>query len=121
MIDLIALSREQRAEIIKTVCETAVRMMNPERIILFGSAAHDQPRPDSDLDILIVQETSLPFAKRAVQLRLAHADLRVPMDLIVLTPAEFEEYRDVPGMLQYVARSTGKVIYEREAHAPASR
>jgi predicted nucleotidyltransferase len=121
MIDISTLSPEQRAEIIRTVRDAAVRLMNPERIILFGSAARDQPAPDSDLDILIVLETDLPFAKRGIQLRLALADLRVPMDIIVLTPAEFEKYRDVPGMLQHIACATGKVIYEREVTAKASR
>ena len=121
MIDLSALSKTERQEIINRIRDAAVKLMNPERVILFGSAARDRPAPDGDLDILIVQETDVPFAKRAVELRLALADLRVPMDIFVLTPDEFEKYRDVPGMLQHIAHSTGKVLYEREAHAPARR
>src|SRR5260370_7241228 len=34
-----------------------VREFHPERIILFGSYAYGQPRPDSDVDLLVL----LPF------------------------------------------------------------
>ena len=38
---------------------------NPERIVLFGSHAHGTDRPDSDLDLLIVEDSDLPRYRRA--------------------------------------------------------
>ena len=38
---------------------------DPTKIVLFGSRARDDARPDSDIDILIVEESDLPRYKRA--------------------------------------------------------
>ena len=42
---------------IADLSERIARQFQPERIILFGSYAYGQPRPDSDVDLLVV----LPF------------------------------------------------------------
>lgn len=38
----------------------------PQRIVLFGSHARGDARPESDLDLLIVEDSTLPRHKRAV-------------------------------------------------------
>ncbi len=43
---------------------------NPERIILFGSYANGTQSDDSDLDLLIIQETDLPPQKRGFDIRM---------------------------------------------------
>ena len=40
---------------------------SPLKIILFGSRARGTARPDSDLDLLIIEESDLPRYKRAVR------------------------------------------------------
>ena len=42
---------------------------------------------DSDIDLVAVMETNLPYQKRAIPL-LEQLDSRFPVDLAVLTPAE---------------------------------
>jgi uncharacterized protein len=39
----------------------------------------------------------------------------MPKDIIVVTPEEVEQYKDVVGTLIYPALREGKVIYERRA------
>ena len=42
---------------------------NPDSIILFGSYAFGTPNSDSDLDLLIIKQTSLPKHLRASEVR----------------------------------------------------
>jgi uncharacterized protein len=44
---------------------------SPEKIVLFGSWARGQARPDSDLDLLIIEESDLPRYRRAGRYRMA--------------------------------------------------
>ena len=45
---------------IADLSDRIAREFQPDKIILFGSYAHGQPRPDSDVDLLVV----LPFEGR---------------------------------------------------------
>ena len=66
-------------------------------MILFGSLARGEGRPDSDADILVEMETDLkPFERRrAVDRIFGLRDW--PMDLFVYTPEEVERLKDVAG------------------------
>ncbi|WP_305044999.1 nucleotidyltransferase domain-containing protein [Geoalkalibacter sp.] len=55
---------------------------------LIGSCARGDARPWSDIDLILVCETALPFVERP-RLFAALDDLGVPVDLLVYTPEEF--------------------------------
>src|SRR3990172_11791072 len=85
----------------------------PLKVILFGSHAWGQPTEDSDIDLLIVKETSDRFIDRWVKVRELIADpkRRIPVEPIVVTPGELER-RLAEGdqfFQEIVAR--GKVVY----------
>ena len=42
---------------------------HPQRIILFGSYAYGRPRPESDLDLLVIMHTPLSESQQAMQIR----------------------------------------------------
>jgi predicted nucleotidyltransferase len=42
----------------------ALQRYQPQRIILFGSAARGEADAESDLDVLVIKETPAPFVKR---------------------------------------------------------
>ena len=44
------------AGLLEEVVRRVVSVAEPERIILFGSAARGEVRPDSDLDLLVVKD-----------------------------------------------------------------
>ena len=46
-------------EAILDVVEQIKTKFKPEKIILFGSYAHGNPRPESDVDLLVVMPTDL--------------------------------------------------------------
>ncbi len=63
----------------------------------------------SDVDLLIIWETSLGFLERTVELY-RRLQPRVATDLLVYTPAEMERMMDKAWMRQALAE--GKVLYE---------
>jgi uncharacterized protein len=102
----------------ETICEMVRRIVaqfNPDKIILFGSHARGKPGPDSDVDLLVVMPPHGSKRERAVEIYGLLAGMGVPKDVIVVTPEEFEAYRDAPGTVIRTARQEGKVLYERAA------
>lgn len=95
----------------ETVKRIAERF-SPEKIIIFGSVARGTADEHSDLDILVVMDSDMQPHERAVPIYLAVAGIRIPKDIIVLTPEEFassseNEYSFVSEIAQ-----TGVVAYE---------
>ncbi|MFH1732644.1 MAG: nucleotidyltransferase domain-containing protein [Planctomycetota bacterium] len=88
------------------------RVLRPEKIVLFGSRARGDSRPDSDYDLLVIQESDKPRYRRAGAAYAALADL--PVEVMVYTPAEAGEWSDVPQAFVTTALREGKVLYERE-------
>ena len=85
----------------------------PLKVILFGSHVWGEPTEDSDIDLLIVKETSERFIDRWVSVRelIADPERRIPVSPIVVTPGELQ--RRLAGgdqfFQQIVAR--GKLLY----------
>ena len=101
------------AEDIAYVRDRIVRAYRPEKIILFGSAASDHPRQDSDLDLLIIKRTRKPYFDRVKEvIRAIH--IWRSTDIFVLTPAEVKQgIRDNRFFLTKEILAKGKVIYDR--------
>lgn len=64
------------------------RVGSPERIVLFGSHARGDERPDRDLDLLIVEDSDLPRYRRAPRYLRALVGVFPAKDVVVWTPAE---------------------------------
>jgi predicted nucleotidyltransferase len=95
------------AEVIRRIVEVA----QPDRIVLFGSAARGQMGPDRDLDLLVVK-SGVPHRRRlAQQIYRRLLGLTVPVDVIVVTPEDVERYRDKVGSIIGPALQEGRVVY----------
>lgn len=88
-----------------------LHIAQPERVILFGSWARGEASADSDLDLLVAMPFSGSRAQVTLLLLRALADLPLPKDVIVLTPAEWETKRQLPGTIAYPAEHKGVVLY----------
>ena len=89
-----------------------VDQFHPAKIILFGSYARGTGGPDSDVDLLVVMDVKDSKRRQAVEINLALSDRTFPLDLIVVTPEEFEKYRDIVGHILYPAVREGKILYD---------
>jgi uncharacterized protein len=98
------------ADLVRRIVEAA----HPEKIIIFGSRAREQARPDSDFDVLVIKESDEPGYRRDAALYLALAGLNAPVDVLTYTPEEIRDWSAVPQAFVTTALREGKVVYERE-------
>ena len=85
---------------------------NPVKIILFGSYARNDPSPESDLDFLVVEQEVESRRSEMVRLRRILSQLRIPVDVIVVSEQVFNDWAKTPGTVIYEAALEGQVVYE---------
>ncbi len=111
-------------DLLQQMTRVIVREVEPERIILFGSHARGEARPDSDVDLLVIERE--PFGRErsrrreAAQLWRALARFPVPKDIVVYSQDEADARMRTPGHLVAQAVKEGRVLYERDEE-PRSR
>ena len=96
---------------IDQVVQQIVEKFKPQKIILFGSYARGNPRPESDLDLLVVMDTLLKESKQSLEIR-RHLDVMCGMDLIVHTPKRLKERVKMGDWFLRDVLKEGKVLYE---------
>lgn len=100
-------------KLLDTVVARLTTVGHPLRIILFGSHARGDARPNSDLDLLIVEETPLPRHKRGRTYRQVLIDVHPSKDLVVWTPDEIAAWANVPNAFITTVLREGRILYER--------
>jgi len=73
-------------EHIEQLRQRIVAALNPKQIILFGSHARGEARPNSDVDLLVVHDTDRQNRDVRRQVERLFLDRRFGLDLIVRTP-----------------------------------
>jgi predicted nucleotidyltransferase len=99
--------RKVLADVIRRVVETA----QPDKIILFGSAARGEMGPNSDLDLLVIKRGK--FNRRRLTAKIYHNlyGAEAAVDAVLVTPEEVERYRDAHCTVICPALKEGKVVY----------
>jgi uncharacterized protein len=104
----------QLAQALAQILEILTTQYQPEKVILFGSMASGTVHEWSDLDLVIVKNTSKPFLQRLKEVALM-CQAPVGVDFLVYTPNEFAQMISEQNsfVLEEIVRR-GKVIYERQ-------
>jgi len=97
-------------KLLERIVRRIVEVINPEKIILFGSAARGEMGPDSDLDILVV--TACDHRRNtARKIRRQLFGIDATIDIIVAKPEDLDRYGDSIGLIYRPALRDGKVLY----------
>jgi len=98
----------------EVIVSRIVSVAQPEKIILFGSRARGTAHPDSDIDLLVIARSDQPRYRRAAPIYGALSDILAPMDILVYSPQEVEEWTGVPQAFVTTAVRQGLVLYEKQ-------
>ena len=105
-----------RRRIPKKAIDDVIRQIadkfKPEKIILFGSYARGNPRPESDVDLLIVMDTPLREVQQEILIQKNLEMDLFGLDLIVQTPRKLQERVALgDSFLREILRD-GIIVYE---------
>jgi len=98
----------------KTIDEIVRRItekISPLKVILFGSYAYGSPTKDSDIDLLVIKESSLPRHHRAKEVRRILRGMKVAVDIIVYTPEEIKKWEGIDTAFITGVLKKGKILY----------
>lgn len=99
--------------VIDRIVKRIVKRFRPEKIILFGSQARGDARPDSDIDLLVVMPVEESVVEKRLQIQMALPQLAVSVDVFVTTPENFAWRKDYVGTIEWPATREGRALYAR--------
>ena len=114
------LEGEELETVHTAVTAALVRDLSPDRIVLFGSFARGDQNRASDLDLVVIAPTALPFCDRIGRAleSAGTASTRLPTEPLVYTPEEWERMVAEDSSFAAFVLREGRVLYERR---PESR
>ncbi len=96
---------------VREVVDRIVSEFSPSKVLLFGSRARGDARPDSDVDLIVVWKDENPPRNRAAFVRHALGRIGFPMDLAVVTPLEFARLSQQRGHVFHSAVREGIFLH----------
>ncbi|MEO5377983.1 MAG: nucleotidyltransferase domain-containing protein [Magnetococcus sp. DMHC-6] len=102
---------------LSAMIDAIVAAAQPERIILFGSLARGEARPDSDVDLLVIE--SEPFGpsrsrfQEIARLERAMGTIPLATDILVYSSDEVERLKSSANHVVAHALREGKVLHAR--------
>jgi len=97
---------------ITAVVKQIAEKFQPEKVILFGSYAYGQPKPESDVDLLVIMESSLHNSEQAAKIARA-IDYHFGLDLLVRRPQQLAQRLKLGDYFLQDVIEKGKVLYAR--------
>lgn len=98
-------------EVIHTLARQIAEKFHPHKIILFGSYAYGKPQPESDVDLLVIMDTTLKESQQALEIR-RYLNIMFGVDLLVYTPMRLAQRLAWGDSFLREIVSKGIVLYE---------
>jgi predicted nucleotidyltransferase len=101
----------QLTELLNEMVRRIVEVAKPLRIILFGSQAREDARPESDVDLLVVMPDGVHRRQTARQIFRALRGMGVPKDIVVATEQDLLDFAHEPSLVIAPALAEGRELY----------
>lgn len=100
-------------ELIAEIVNRIVAEYRPRKVVLFGSQAYGEPREDSDIDLLIIKDTSDSQADRWAAVKRLLRDLtpNVAVTPLVYTQEEVDRRMALKDFFLTEILERGEVLY----------
>ncbi|MDX8404561.1 MAG: nucleotidyltransferase domain-containing protein [Mariprofundus sp.] len=99
-------------EKINSAAKLLISSGNAVKVILFGSYARGDAGEQSDIDFLVVEKEVPSKVKAMVRLRRVLRPLQLPIDVMVVSERDVEEWGGLPGTALYWALKEGKMLQD---------
>jgi predicted nucleotidyltransferase len=103
----------------QTLHEAVARLVSaahaPLKVILFGSRAEGRERPDSDVDLLVVEEDIPDVVAEYSRLRHAVGSIGAGVDILLYPRVEFERRLHWSTSPVRDAATRGRVLFQADA------
>jgi len=102
-------------QLLREMTQVIVDQVHPVRVVLFGSHVYGTAGPESDVDLLVITpetfDPGLSRRKTAARLWRSLARFHVPVDLVLYSEREVEEWQDSANHLTTRALRDGRVLH----------
>ena len=105
------MNQQSLDNILKETIQRILSVVQPKKVVLFGSASRGEMHKDSDIDILVVVQTGTHRRKTAQKIYRNMVGVGFAVDIIVVTEDDLEKFKDNPGMVIRPAIEEGKILY----------
>ncbi len=96
---------------IQKITAQIIEKYKPEKIILFGSAARGDLKPDSDADLLIIKKDTPLYGADRIRELSPMIDRNIPVDFLIYRPEEFDQRLKMGDPFLKTILREGKVLY----------
>ena len=98
---------------LKKAIEIIVQVAKPDKIILFGSHARGDNKPESDYDLLVLKRGLTKQRALTREIYLSFKDVGASVDVIVADLEKYDQLKTDPYMIYYEAAKNGRMVYEQ--------
>src|SRR5947209_1788464 len=98
--------------LLEAVTRVIVTELSPRRVILFGSRARGEHRPDSDYDLMVLIDSPDAAAECEPAIRERMSAFDSSVDVLVASAGDFERRRLDVGTIEFAVDREGHVLYE---------
>lgn len=98
-------------QLLEELIACIVQAAEPDRIVLFGSAARGEMGPDSDVDVLVIKSGVVHRRRLAQKIHHAVRELPISLDVLVASPEDVDAHRNALASVIGVALREGLDAY----------
>lgn len=96
---------------LQEIINRILKVITPEKIILFGSRATGQAKAESDYDLMVISSDNDKAWRIEQQIYKNFIGLGVPVDVILTTPEKLDKHKNTIGYVYKEALKNGIIVY----------